>query len=212
MIKVSAVLLGAGESKRMGVDKLSLPWKDKTVLFQCLDSLLRSKAGEVVVVLSNRTRGIGRDFPLERVKVVVNPHSKRGMSTSIRRGLQAIDPQSKGVLIALGDQPLLQPQTINALIRAFLRDGKKAIVLPLYRGEKGHPVLFSRFYEKELLKLKGDVGGRSIVDKYGDHVIEVRTKSGAVIRDMDTWKEYQKGFRIGGRISIRKGKGRTDHK
>jgi molybdenum cofactor cytidylyltransferase len=195
MVEVSAILLGAGESKRMGVNKLFLPWRKKTVIGHCLDALLRSKVKEVVVVLSDRTREVGSPLKGRKVKVVMNPHYRRGMSTSIRRGLQAIDPGSQGILIALGDQPLLQTRTINALIRAFAQR-KGSIVIPSYRGRRGHPVLFDRCYERGLLSLRGDVGGKSIIERYPGSVVEVRTKSEAVVKDIDTWKDYQKEYKI----------------
>jgi molybdenum cofactor cytidylyltransferase len=194
MVRVSAILLGAGESKRMGVNKLSLPWGKKTVFEHCLDTLLRSNVKEVVVVLNNRTKRM-LQFRGKRAKVIMNPHYREGMSTSIRRGIRATDPNSQGILIALGDQPLLQKRTINALIRAF---GQKrgSIVLPSYRGRGGHPVLFDRCYKKMLLSLQGDVGGKSIIERDPGNVIKVRTKSEAVIKDIDTWKDYKKECRI----------------
>jgi len=211
-VEVSAILLGAGESKRMGVDKLSLPWGRKTVLEHCLQTLLQSKVKEVIVVLNDRTKWVAdhakgqkvqreqRFFNLlskvgfdkaERVKVVNNPYYKRGMSTSVRRGLQAIDSRSRGILIALGDQPLIKTRTINALIRAFVQR-KGTIVVPSFRGKQGHPVIFHCRYQKELLKLKGDVGGRSIIEKHPEEVRLVRVKSEGVIKDMDTWKDYER--------------------
>ena len=194
MVRVSAILLGAGESKRMGVNKLSLPLGKKTVFEHCLDTLLRSNVKEVVVVLNNRTKRM-LQFRGKRAKVIMNPHYREGMSTSIRRGIRATDPNSQGILIALGDQPLLQKRTINALIRAF---GQKrgSIVLPSYRGRGGHPVLFDRCYKKMLLSLQGDVGGKSIIERDPGNVIKVRTKSEAVIKDIDTWKDYKKECRI----------------
>jgi len=195
MLKVSAILLGAGESKRMGADKLSLPWGEKTVLKQCLEVLLRSSVKEVVLVLSDQTKWMEGPFRGGRVKVTMNPRYREGMSTSIRRGIQAIDPDTQGILIALGDQPLLKTRTINALIRAF-GQSKGSIVLPSYRGKRGHPVLFDRCHEKELLSLRGDVGGKSIVERHAGTVFEVRTESKAVVMDIDTWKDYEKEFRM----------------
>ena len=194
MVRVSAILLGAGESKRMGVNKLSLPWGKKTVFEHCLDTLLRSNVKEVVVVLNNRTKRM-LQFRGKRAKVIMNPHYREGMSTSIRRGIRAADPSSQGILIALGDQPFLQTRTINALIRAF---GQKrgSIVLPSYRGRGGHPVLFDRCYKKMLLSLQGDVGGKSIIERDPGNVVKVRTKSEAVVKDIDTWKDYKKECRI----------------
>jgi len=189
MSRISAVLLGAGESKRMGVDKLSLPWGRKTMLEHCFETLLRSQVQELVVVLSIRNKGIRNLFQGRKVRIVINPLSKMGMSASIRRGLQEIHPHCHGILIALGDQPLLKTRTINALIRAF-NQGKGGIIVPSFRGKRGHPVIFHRRFKKELLNLKGDAGGRSIIESHPEDVRVVPVKSIGVVKDVDTWPAY----------------------
>lgn len=192
MVKVSAILLGAGEAKRMGVNKLALPWGKKTVFEHCLDTLLRSNVKEIVVVLSKKTKGMRRQLDGAGVKVVMNALFRSGMSTSIRRGIRAIDPTSEGILIALGDQPFLKTRTINALIRAFVR-GKGTIIVPSSQGRRGNPVIFDRKYEKELLSLRGDVGGRWIVERHPKDVWVVHVKSEGILKDIDTGDDYRKG-------------------
>jgi len=212
MVQVSAILLGAGESRRMGVDKLSLPWGRKTVLEHCLKTLLRSKVKEVIVVLNDRMKRLvdhGKDQKVhrerrifnpsskvgfgdaERVKVVNNPYYKRGMSSSIRRGLKMVGSRSLGILIALGDQPFIKTRTVNALISAFLQK-RGTIIVPAFQGKQGHPVIFHRRYFSQLSKLTGDTGGKSIIEKYPEEVRLVRVKSEAVTKDMDTWEDYER--------------------
>lgn len=192
---ISAILLGAGESKRMGVDKLSLPFGMVTLLEKSLKNLLRSRVKEIIVVL-NRSRSKMLDhLKGKRVKVVFNPYYKKGMSSSIRCGLRFTNSRSNGILIAFGDQPFLKPKTINTLIKRFYQSNK-GIVLPLFRGEKGHPVIFHRRYKKELLRLKGDVGGRSIIKKFSNDVLLVPVKSNGVIKDIDTLNDYLRNSKI----------------
>jgi len=188
---ISAILLGAGESKRMGFDKLSLPWGKKTVLERCFQTLLRSKVREVVIVRGLRNRAVRNPFYGKKIKIVTNPHPGGGMSTSIRKGLRAICPGSDGILIALGDQPFLKTRTINALIRVFDRE-KERIIVPSFQGKTGHPVIFHRAYKKELMNLKGDVGGRSIIERHREEVRVIRVKSIGVVKDLDTWQDYEK--------------------
>ena len=195
MSKISAILLGAGESKRMGVNKLSLPWGKRTVFEHCLHTLLRSKVDEVIVVLNHPAKGIVPLIKDQKVKIVINPYYKRGMSASIRRGLRVIDPRSDGILIALGDQPFLKTRTINVLIHAFVQS-KGAIIIPLYRGIQGHPVLFSRRFEKELLRIKGDVGAKSIIERYPQDAWIVPVRSEGVVKDIDIWKDYRKELKV----------------
>jgi molybdenum cofactor cytidylyltransferase len=188
---VSVVLLGAGESKRMGRNKLSLPWGKKTVFEHCLKTFLLSKVSEVIVVLNPKAKGLTGHIEERKVRVVSNPHYKKGMSTSIRRGIRAVHPNTRGILIALGDQPLLKTKTINALIDAFSK-GSGEIIVPAFRGVWGHPVIFHRRFEKELLRLKGDVGGRSIIGRHLKQTWVARVKSEGVIKDIDTWKDYKR--------------------
>ena len=189
MSRISAILLGAGESKRMRVDKLSLPWGRKTVLEHCFETLWRSKVEGVTIVLGVRNKEIKNLFKGPRVKIIVNPHPEKGMSTSIRKGLLTIHSDNHGILIALGDQPFLKTRTINALIRAF-DQGKKGIIVPSFRGRMGHPVIFHRKYKRELLNLKGDVGGKSILERHPQDVRRVSVKSEGVVKDIDTWQDY----------------------
>ena len=186
---ISAILLGAGESKRMGVDKLSLPWRGKTVLEHCFETLLQSEVQELVVVLGIRNKRGKNRFQGGKAKVVVNPYSERGMSTSIQKGLRAIHPRSAGILIALGDQPFLKTRTINALVRAF-DQGEEGIIIPSFRDRMGHPVIFHKRYRKELLDLRGDVGGRTVVERHPEDVKVVPIKSEGVVKDVDTWQDY----------------------
>jgi molybdenum cofactor cytidylyltransferase len=193
MSKVCAVLLGAGESRRMGVDKLSLPWGRKSILEHCFEILLKSEIHELVVVLSTRNKEGQNQFRGRKVRTVVNPLSKMGMSSSIRRGLRKIHPRCHGVLIALGDQPFLKTRTINALIHTF-DQGKGRIIVPSFRGIRGNPVIFDRRFKKELLRLRGDVGGRSVVESHPEDVRVVPMKSIGVIQDVDTRSAYQPPF------------------
>jgi molybdenum cofactor cytidylyltransferase len=201
---ISAILLGAGESKRMKGDKLSLPWGRESVLEHSFNTLLRSRVNEVIVVLNKQSEGMKRQFEKraastsKKVKIKFNPYYKHGMSTSIHGGLQVMDPRSKGILISLGDQPFLKTKTINVLLRAF-REGKGEIVVPSFRGMKGHPVIFHRKYEKALLKLRGDTGGKTLLMKYSKQMKTIPVKSEGVIRDIDTKEEYRRA--LGGRRS-----------
>lgn len=195
MPRISAILLGAGKSKRMGVDKLLLPLGRKIVLEHCFEALVRSEANEVIIVLGIRNKKIKDLFRRPKVKIVVNPFFNRGMSTSIQRGLQVIHPGFHGVLIALGDQPFLKTRTINGLIHAFEK-GKRGIIVPSFRGRRGNPVIFHRRYKKEMLDLKGDVGGRSIIERHPEDVRLVPVKSRGVVKDIDTWQDYKNQLRI----------------
>jgi len=190
---ISAIVLAAGESKRMGQNKLLLPWQGKTILEGVLDALLNSQVEEVILVLGHEAERIREKVPAQKIKIVSNSDYKKGMSTSIRQGLMALDESAKAFIIVLGDQPGISREIFNRLIREFQQNyPHKNIVVPSYRGTRGHPVLFSTKYMKEALQLQGDVGCRQILADHPEDILTVQVNTEAVLFDIDTPEEYEK--------------------
>ncbi len=194
MNSVTAILLCAGESKRMGENKLLLPWGKKTILHQSLQALLRSRVKEVILVVNDHTESIARTILDRKVKVVLNSNYRKGMSSSIQKGVEATDLNCKGILIALADQPSIRSRTINALIDAFHEKGEK-IIVPSFRGKSGHPVIFPQTLRWELLRLKGDEGGKTILRRHPEEVHVVPVRASGVLMDIDTPRDYRKALR-----------------
>ena len=186
---VSAILLAAGEGKRMGRPKLLMPFGRYTVLEQTIDNLLSSNVDEVVVVLGARAGEIKHVIADRPVKVMINPDYHRGMSTSLIAGLKQVDGKAQKVMVALADQPLIDGETYNRLIEASL-GCDKGIVVPTYQTKRGNPVIFSIKYKNELLGLEGDVGGREILKKHPDDIFEVAVDSESVNIDINTLDDY----------------------
>lgn len=187
---LSAILLAAGESKRMGKPKQLMPLGKSTLLEQAVDNLLNSAIDETIVVLGHRAQEISRTIATKPVKIMLNPNYRQGMSTSIIAGLILVDPKSQAVMLAMGDQPLVASRTINQLIEAF-NSHDKGIAFPTYRGKRGLPVIFAIKYKAELLELKGDIGGREIIKKHPDDVLMVSVDSESVVSDIDTEDDYK---------------------
>lgn len=187
---VSAILLAAGEARRFGEPKLLLPLSEKTVLECSVETLLNSPVAEVIVVLGHKAEEIAKKVDLSRAKVIVNPDYQQGMSSSLKKGLSAVNKKATGVLIALADQPLVEEKVLQDLIAAFRRQ-EKGILIPTYRGERGHPVLFSIKYKEELLQLEGDKGGREIINHHPEDVLEVEVDSPSILLDIDTREDYR---------------------
>ena len=187
---VSVILLAAGESKRMGKPKQLMPLGSSTILEQAIDNLLNSAVNEVIVVLGYRAEEIIKTIAAKPVKIAINPDYQQGMSTSIIAGLNLVNSQAQAVMLALGDQPLVDSQTINRLIDEFYNHDK-GIAIPTYQGNRGHPIIFAIKYKPKLLELKGDIGGREIIKKHPDDVLEVAVDSESVITDIDTRDDYQ---------------------
>jgi molybdenum cofactor cytidylyltransferase len=190
---ISALLLAAGMGKRMGGAKQLLSLGEQRMVEASLHNLLASHVDEIIVVLGFAAEEI-RPFVegKERVKVVVNPRFREGMGTSIHEGVQAVDSRAQGILIVLADQPFILPEVIDQLIERFAA-GEKGIVLPVYEGKRGHPVILDwKRYGPGLLALQGDVGAREIVQNHPEDVLEVEVVSPGVVVDIDEPADYQR--------------------
>ncbi len=188
---VSAILLAAGKSDRMGEPKQILPWGKSTILERMIDSLLGSEVRETIVVLGHRADEIAERIANKPVKIVVNPNYQWGISSSLASGLAVIGGSAKGIMVVLGDQPLITAETINILIGEFSTK-QQGIVVPVYRGKRGHPVIFDIKYKDELGSLTGDVGGKQVMEAHSDDVSEVGVDSEAVILDINGQDEYRR--------------------
>jgi len=186
---VSAILLAAGESKRMGKPKLLLPFGKGTILGQTIDNLLSSKVNEIIVVVGYRAQEMIKAIANRPVKVVVNPIYHQGMSTSIIVGLNLVDNKAQRLMIALADQPLINNKIFNRLVEESL-GANKGITIPIYRGKRGNPIIFSTKYKEKLLSLKGDVGGKQIIKQHPDDILEVAIDSKSINIDIDTMGNY----------------------
>jgi molybdenum cofactor cytidylyltransferase len=196
---ISAILLAAGESKRMGLPKQLLEWQGKTLLQHVLESLIKSDADEVILVLGYEADLIKKTLPALPIKIVVNPAYTQGMASSLRQGLLAMDPGSEAFLVLLADQPGIGREIINGVIRAFQQtDPKRGIVRPVYRGTRGHPVLIGIQYLREALQLQGDMGARQILLNHPEDVLEVDVDQDVVVKDIDTPEEYRKYKELAG--------------
>jgi molybdenum cofactor cytidylyltransferase len=186
---ISAILLAAGESNRIGQPKQLMPFGRSTILERTIDNLLNSAVSETIVVLGYRNEEIRQTISGKPVKIAINPDYQQGMSASIIAGLKQVDKRARAVLIALGDQPFVDSQTITSLVEAFIAN-KRGIIIPVYQGRRGNPVIFAVRYKGELLNLKGDVGGREIIKRHPDDVLEVTVNCEGVLLDIDTAENY----------------------
>lgn len=192
---VSAILLAAGESKRMGKPKLLLPLGSSTILGKTVDNLLSSNVDEVILVLGTEAQEMKKAIAGKPVKVVFNPNYRQGMSTSLIAGLKQVSTRAQRVMIALSDQPLIEKKTYNRLIQESFNSGK-GIIVPIYQAKRGNPIIFTINYKDELLSLKGDVGGREILNKHPNDVLEVAVDSESVIININTMDEYYASLKL----------------
>lgn len=193
---ISAVILAAGRAERMGEPKLFLPLGEKPVLQWVLESALDSDLDEVICVtreLSSARRQI--NIADERLFWLLNYAADRGQSTSVIAGLWAANATSEGVMFLCGDQPLVRPELINALVEKF-EDTSAWIVAPSFRGEARNPILFRRKLFPELLQLTGDRGGRPLLDKHKRKTTLVEWPDELPFLDIDVREDYEKLKRL----------------
>jgi molybdenum cofactor cytidylyltransferase len=188
---VSALLLAAGESRRMGEFKQLLAFGGKTFVECCVDNLLASRAGEVVVVTGHREEEVRRALAGRPVRFVQNPDYRSGMSSSIKRGVQAIADDRRACLIALVDQPQIGTDIVNHVIGAYEKSGP-LIVIPTYRGRNGHPVLLDLKLKDEILAMDSEQGLRQVVHAHAPDTVRVEVHTDAVLLDFDFPEDYKR--------------------
>lgn len=189
-----AVVLAAGESRRMGRPKLLLPYGDRTIIEKVVRNVASSRADGAVIVLGGNRREIEEKVRPAAMKQVVNRKYKEGMFSSVRRGLSALPASAGAVVFVLADQPDVPASVIDLLIEAYRRE-KKGIVLPVYRKKRGHPLLIDLKYRREIEALTPDIGLRGLLRMHPDDILEVRVSSPAVLKDIDDPDDYGRALK-----------------
>lgn len=186
-----AIVLAAGLSSRMGVQKLLLPFGGKTVIAHIVDQLLASTVGEVHVVVGHQAERISMELSGRTVSIVKNPNYKSGMLSSVRCGLQSLPEKCRAVMVVLGDQPSITTGLIDKMLQSFAATDK-SILVPLYKGKRGHPILFSSLYRNEILTHYGDMGLRGLLLGHSDDIFELAVSTASVLCDMDCPEDYRR--------------------
>ena len=186
-----AVILAAGESKRMGEAKLLLPFGEKTIIETVINNVIQSKVEKILVVLGSAREKIEQKIKNYSLKIAFNPNFRSGMLSSVHAGFQALPEQAQAALVVLGDQPSISTSVINELIDAYKRT-RKGIVLPVYKSERGHPVLIDMKYRREVENLSPDIGLRGTGYNHPEDILEVDVEASSIFQDIDYMEDYKK--------------------
>ncbi|CAN5554576.1 hypothetical protein BH20ACI3_BH20ACI3_30320 [soil metagenome] len=189
MNEVSAILLAAGRSERMGAFKPLLPFGETTVIRNCIQNLRQAGVEDIVVVLGHRAEDLRQTLGDLRLRFATNPDSTSEMSASIACGIRELLPKTKGALIALTDQPAVPPDVIRAIVNEWT-SGER-LVIPEFEGRGGHPVLVDLRFREELLNLNPSGGLRAFLKAHQEQVRRLPVNSPFIARDMDTWDDYR---------------------
>lgn len=206
MVKVSAIILAAGLSRRMATmematmemgreNKLFLEFKGKALVEWVIDQVTASKVDEIIIVTSELSNDKLIAFASDKIKVVNNPDYKIGMTTSIQKGVASTSEECNGYMICLGDQPLIETSDYNTIIASFKdsqQKNSKIITVPFYEGKKGNPVIFSSFYKEQILVHQEPEGCKEIIQKNKNELNKINLNSPFILQDIDTKEEYDK--------------------
>ena len=198
-VRVAGLVLAAGRSSRMrSGHKLLADLGGLPVIARTVDSLVASASlDSVTVILGDRADAVRDAIGGRRVRTLVAPDHRLGLSASLARGLAALrdgagwhQDRPDGILIALGDMPLVEAATIRAVVdrfRALRQAGEAApVVRPARDGTPGHPILWHRSHAAALSAVTGDGGGRLLLETLGASVSRVRVDDGGIGFDIDT--------------------------
>jgi molybdenum cofactor cytidylyltransferase len=190
--RLAALILAAGESSRMGSDKALLLYRGKPFVDVIAANARIAGFSPVAVVLGHHARKIRRVARLEGVDVVINPEYRSGQTSSLQAGLRALEPaEADGVLFCLVDHPAVSQDVMQQLGAAYRRSHAH-VVVPVWRGRHGHPILIGRPLFRELLELSPEKGADAVIREYRDATSWLELGDPSVLFDVDQPEDYER--------------------
>jgi molybdenum cofactor cytidylyltransferase len=186
-----SIILAAGESKRMGFPKMLLQINGKTMIENVIANVLESDTDSILVVLGAYREKLMELVTRFDVRYCYNENYKEGMLSSVQCGFRNLPSEIEAVLVFQGDQPFIAASVTDAVISAYRSSGK-GILMPVFNGVRGHPLLLDMKYRGEIEKLDPAEGLRAIARLYSDDVLEVEARDPGILRDFDTYDDYIK--------------------
>lgn len=186
---IAAIILAAGQSKRMGQPKMSLPWGETTVLGHVIATHKAAGVEDIVVVTGSFREEVER-LVGDLARTVFNPAHARGeMLSSVQAGLRSTSAEA--ALIVLGDQPQVPERSVRQIIRAHIETGA-SILVPSYRLQRGHPWLVTKTHRTEILQMESPATLRDFLNRHANHIHYVELDDSSILQDLDTPKDYLK--------------------
>jgi molybdenum cofactor cytidylyltransferase len=185
---ITGIILASGFSERIARDKLLLEVGGLPVIERILRATKSSLLDDVILVYQNaRVRAIGEKY---QVKAAYNDSAHEGQSAAVKLGVRESRPDTDAFMFLVGDQPFLDSVTINTLIDQSTKNPQQ-IIVPVYNGKRGNPVIFPSLFRNDLLAIEGDTGGRVVMEKMKDRLKLVVFEDGTAGIDFDTEEEYE---------------------
>jgi len=186
MKNISAIVLAAGRSTRMGAQKMLMSWGDTTVLGRVIATLRSAEVEEISLVTNSKIAG---ELTIDEVKIEINEEG--AMLESLKAGLSAVKPSAEAVLICLGDQPQMEEGSVRSVSEAFLKS-RANLVVSSYNMRRGHPWLAARVMWAEIKALESGKTLRDFLNLYASEIEYVKVASPAILQDLDTPEDYLK--------------------
>jgi molybdenum cofactor cytidylyltransferase len=186
---ISAILLAAGQSKRMnGENKLTKKIQGIPLIKNSVKNILSSSVDELIVVLGYQKKIIEKLIDKnEKIKTVFNRNFENGIASSIKTGLNHLSEKTEAFFICLGDMPLVNYNIYNQLIKS--KDNKK-IIVPIYKGQQGNPVLFDKSMKEKIMNISGDVGAKKILELNKDKILNLEINDQNITKGFDTQDNF----------------------
>lgn len=196
-LKVAAIVLAAGASRRMGRSKMTLPFHGKTVLGTILSTLHQAGVDPLIVVIGGAKEQVEKTLAEMPISVIraYNPEFERTeMLDSLKIGMQALPEDVEAFLIVLGDQPQMQVETVKSILAEY-RAGRHDLIIPSYEMRRGHPWLVSKALWPALNSLTTDQTLRDFLRLQQDHIHYLIVDTPSILKDMDTPEDYQRALK-----------------
>jgi molybdenum cofactor cytidylyltransferase len=191
---IAALILAAGQSKRMGKAKMLLPWGTNTVLGQVIEAFQTARVDEIVVVTGGDGAEVERIAEACRARSVFNDaYATQEMLSSVQAGIRAMAADIDALFVALGDQPQIQAQTIEKIAQRYA-ETRAALIVPSYQMRRGHPWLVSRGRWDEILRLRCPQTPRDFLNDNADKISYVMVDTPTILQDIDTPEDYLKSL------------------
>jgi len=190
---IDAIVLAAGQSKRMGKPKPLLRFNDKTFLEQVISVLKLCDVDRITVVLGSEAQTIRKTVDLSGTNVVINEEYEKGQLSSLIAAIEQTPQTTEAILICLVDNPFITEEVVNKVVGKF-KETNSPIVVPVFDGERGHPALFSRSLFAELSSAPEEQGARAVLYSNEEKVLEVETSEKGIRISIDTPDDYRRHF------------------
>ncbi len=190
---ITAIVLAAGLSRRMGQPKMLLPWGETTVLKHVIGTLFAAGLEEILVISGGEHAKVEAEISgMARVRAAFNPEHEHGeMLSSIQHGLREMKAEAEAALICLGDQPQIEERSVR-LVCEELSKSRASLIVPSYRMRRGHPWIMARKWWNEFLELRAPQTPRDFLNAHSGEIHYVNMDTPGIIEDLDTPEDYLK--------------------